>query len=36
MKENEGQETLSINEAKAYYDKLEKALHPKDIYRYFP
>ncbi len=25
MKENEGEETLSINEAKAYYDKLEKA-----------
>jgi len=25
MKENEGEEALSINEAKAYYDKLEKA-----------
>jgi acetyl-CoA carboxylase beta subunit len=24
MKENEGEETLRINEAKAYYDKLEK------------
>ena len=25
MKENEGEEALSINEAKAYYDKLGKA-----------
>ena len=25
MKENEGEETFSINEAKAYYDKLQKA-----------
>jgi acetyl-CoA carboxylase beta subunit len=25
MKEDEGEETLSINEAKTYYDKLEKA-----------
>ena len=24
MKENEGEETLSINEAKAYYEQLEK------------
>ena len=25
MKENEGEETLSINEAKAYYEQLEKS-----------
>lgn len=25
MKENEGEEILGINEAKAYYDQLEKA-----------
>ena len=25
MKENEGEETLSINEAKAFYEQLEKA-----------
>ena len=25
MKENEGEEILGVNEAKAYYDKLEKA-----------
>ena len=25
MKENEGEETLGVNEAKAYYDQLEKA-----------
>ena len=36
MKENEAGEILSVNEAKAYYDQLEKALHRKDIYRYFP
>ena len=26
MKENEGEESLSINEAKAYYEKLEKSI----------
>jgi len=25
MKENEGRETFGVNEAKAYYDQLEKA-----------
>ena len=25
MKENEGRETLGVNEAKAYYDQFEKA-----------
>lgn len=25
MKENEGEETLGVNEAKTYYDRLEKA-----------
>ena len=25
MKENEGEEILGVNEAKAYYDQLEKA-----------
>ena len=25
MKENEGEDTLSINEAKAYYEQLEKS-----------
>lgn len=25
MKENEGEEVLGVNEAKAYYDQLEKA-----------
>ena len=29
MKENEGEEALSINEAKAYYDKLGKRLSGK-------
>jgi hypothetical protein len=43
MKENEGEENLSVKEAKTYYDQvendtviLERTLHRKDIYRYFP
>ena len=43
MKQNEGKEIFCANEAKAYYGKLEnntvtleRALHRKDIYRYFP
>lgn len=36
MKETEGSEILGVNEGKAYYDSLGKALHRKGIYRHFP
>ena len=36
IKENEGDVTLSLREARAYYDQLENKQYRKDIYRYFP